>query len=130
MDIGLTAAVHMGFSAALSTITAVALGCFVLAKNSRSNLYQIFFVYSLAIGFWSALLALRIFIENPALHAFTGTPLGLLALLIPVLFVHFVSEFLDDRKRRLNQVSLEAPCILGGLFIFLLYHGRFVSAAP
>jgi signal transduction histidine kinase len=129
MDIGLTTAVHIGFSAALSTITAGALGCFVLTKNSRSNLYRLFFVYSLAIGLWSALLALRVFTDTPTVDVFARKYLHVVAVLIPALFIHFVSKFLDDRKRRLNQVSLLGLYLAAGVLVFLYINGSFIPAA-
>ena len=131
MNVGPTAAIHIGFSAALTTITTGALGCFVLIKNSRSSLYRIFALYSFSIALWSALWALHVLTDNRLLAAFTGKYLHVGAVLIPVLFVHFVSEFLNDRKHILNRIYLAGLYLIAGVLVFLCIDGSFVSdAAP
>jgi signal transduction histidine kinase len=124
---GLTIATHIGFSAALTSITTAALGCFVLAKNRRSSLYRVFSLYSLSITAWSAFLALHVFTDNRSFAIFTGKYLHVGAALIPVLFVHFVSEFFGDRRHIINRALLVALYLISLVLIVLCINGTLVS---
>ena len=76
IQLGFTAAEHISFSAALTALTMV-LGCFVLFRNHRLTLYRIFAIYSFAISYWSACLALHVFTDNRSLALITGKYLHL-----------------------------------------------------
>jgi two-component system, NtrC family, sensor kinase len=127
VDVGLTGPVHIAFSAALTTITAAALGCFVLVKNIRSSLYRVFSLYSLSIGLWSALLALHVFTNNRLVDVFARKYLHVGTIFISVFFVHFVSEFVGDRKRILNKTFLAGLYLIAGVFAFFWINDTFVS---
>ncbi|HEY7163387.1 MAG TPA: ATP-binding protein [Candidatus Binatia bacterium] len=127
MEVGLTAAAHIGVSAALTTITSAALGCFVLVKNSRSSVYRIFALYCLSIACWSAFLALHVFTEAPLSSGFTRKYLDVGALLIPVFFVHFISEILGDRRRIGNRLLLAGLYVVAAGLVFLCIQTDFIS---
>jgi signal transduction histidine kinase len=123
----LTPATHIGLSAALTSATTAALGCFVLFKDSRSTLYRVFSLYSLSIALWSIFLASHVFTEDRSFAIFTGKYLHVGAALIPVLFVHFVSEFFGDRKHFINLAFLLALYLVAAVFIVLCINGTLVS---
>lgn len=125
--LGLTAATHIGFSAALTAVTTAALGIFVLIKESRSNLYRVFSLYSLSIGLWSAFLAIHVFAENRSLALFTGKYLHIGAAVIPALFVHFTMVFFGDINRTISKVFLTLLYSFAFVFIFLCINGTLVS---
>ena len=127
MNVGLDASAHIGFSAALTAITTAVLGCFVLVKNSRSNLYRLFSVYSFSIALWSALLALHVFFDNRPFDSLVRKYLLVGAVLIPIFFVHFVYEFLGERTNLRNRVLLGAFYAIAGVLIFLCISDAFVS---
>ena len=110
IQLGFTAAEHISFSAALTALTTAGLGCFVLFRNHRLSLYRVFAIYSFAISYWSACLALHVFTDNRSLALITGKYLHLGAALIPVLFVHFVTEFFASPRVKLTR------CFLGVLY--------------
>ena len=126
-ELGLTAATHIGLSALLTSVTTAALGAFVLIKNSRSNLYRVFSLYSFSIALWSAFLALHVFAENQQFAILTGKYLHVGAAFIPVMFVHFVSEFFGDRKHLINSAFLIVLYLIAGALIVLCVNGTLVS---
>ena len=126
-ELGLTAATHIGLSALLTSVTTAALGCFVLLKNSRSSLYRVFSLYSFSIALWSAFLALHVFTENRQFAIITGKYLHVGAAFIPVMFVHFVSEFFGDRKQIINRIFLIVLYLIAGVFVVLCINGTLVS---
>jgi hypothetical protein len=126
-ELGLTAATHIGLSALLTSVTTAALGAFVLIKNSRSNLYRVFSLYSFSIALWSAFLALHVFAENQQFAILTGKYLHVGAAFIPVMFVHFVSEFFGDRKHIINRIFLVVLYLIAGVFVVLCINGTLVS---
>jgi two-component system, NtrC family, sensor kinase len=126
-ELGLTAATHIGVSALLTSITTAALGFFVLLKNSRSSLYRVFALYSFSIALWSALLTLHVFTEYRSFAILTGKYLHVGAALIPVMFVHFVSEFFGDRKHFTNKIFLIVLYLIAGFLVLLCINGTLVS---
>jgi signal transduction histidine kinase len=127
IELGLTAAEHIIFSAALTSLTTAGLGCFVLIRNHRLTLYRIFAIYSFTISYWSASLALHAFTENRSLALITGKYLHLGAALIPVLFVHFVTEFFASRKTRQTRYFLGALYGVAAVLVYLCITGVLVS---
>jgi two-component system NtrC family sensor kinase len=127
VNYGLSAAAHIAISAALTLITTAALGCFVLLKNSKSRLYRVFSLYSFSIAIWSGTLALHVSTANHSFALFTGKYLHVGAALIPVLFVHFVSEFFGDSKRLLARFILPGLYMIAIVFIVLCVNGTLVS---
>jgi two-component system NtrC family sensor kinase len=126
-NFGLTAATHIGLSATLTSITTAALGFFVLLRNSRSSLYRVFSLYSFSIALWSAFLAGHVFTNSKPLAIFTGQYLHVGAALIPVTFVHFVTEFFGDGKRWIANLALSILYFLAVVFLFLCLNGTLVS---
>jgi N-terminal 7TM region of histidine kinase len=126
-EIGLTAATHIGLSALLTSVTTAALGSFVLVKNRRSNLYRVFSLYSFSIALWSGFVALHIFTENRQFAILTGKYLHIGAVFIPVMFVHFVSEFFGDRKHIINRTFLTVLYLIAGGFVVLCINGTLIS---
>ena len=126
-ELGLTAATHIGLSALLTSVTTAALGSYVLVKNRRSNLYRVFSLYSFSIAFWSAFLALHVFTENRQFAILTGKYLHVGAAFIPVMFVHFVSEFFEDRKHIVNRAFLIVLYLMAGALVVLCLNGTLVS---
>jgi signal transduction histidine kinase len=126
-ELGLTAATHIGVSALLTSVTTAALGAFVLIKNSQSSLYRVFSLYSFSIALWSAFLALHVFTENQQFAIFTGKYLHVGAAFIPVMFVHFVSEFFGDRKHTINRIFLIILYLIAGVLVVLCINGTLVS---
>ena len=126
-ELGLTAATHIGLSALLTSVTTAALGSFVLVKNSRSKLYRVFSLYSFSIAFWSAFVAVHVFTEDRRLAILAGKYLHVGAAFIPVMFVHFVSEFFGDRKHIINSTFLFILYLIAGAFVVLCINGTLVS---
>ncbi len=126
-EIGLTAATHIGLSALLTSVTTAALGSFVLLKNNQSRLYRVFSLYSFSIALWSAFLAFHVFTENRQFAIFTGKYLHVGAAFIPVMFVHFVSEFFGDPKHIINRTFLVVLYLIGGVLVVLCINGTLVS---
>ena len=126
-ELGLTAATHIGLSALLTSVTTAALGAFVLIKNSQSSLYRVFSLYSFSIALWSGFLALHVSTENRQFAIFTGKYLHVGAAFIPVMFVHFVSEFFGDRKHLINSAFLIVLYLIAGALIVLCVNGTLVS---
>jgi signal transduction histidine kinase len=126
-ELGLTAATHIGLSALLTSVTTAALGSFVLLKNSRSSLYRVFSLYSFSIALWSAFLASHVFTENRQFAILTGKYLHVGAAFIPVMFVHFVSEFFGDRKQIINRIFLVVLYLIACVFVVLCINGTLVS---
>src|SRR5436309_12042461 len=120
---GISAANHIGISAALTSITTGALGGFVYFKDRRSKLYRVFSLYSFCIALWSAFLTVHVFATNKDVAVFTGKYLHVGAALIPVLFLHFVTEFFADRKKQLVRSVLPGLYVIALIFIVLCFNG-------
>ena len=124
---GLTDAAHIGTSAALTSLTTAALGCFVLLKDTKSSLYRVFSAYSLSITVWSTLLSLHVFTENRSVAEFTARYLHVGATLIPTMFVHFVLQFFSTRKRRTVNLVVAPLYLITAILMFLCINGTLVS---
>lgn len=118
---------QIGISAAITSLTTAALGAFVYLKNNRSRLYVVFSLYSFSIALWSFLLAVHVFTGNKETALFTGQYLHLGAAVIPVLFLHFVTEFFDDRKHRIARTALPILYCIAFVLIALCLNGTLVS---
>jgi len=106
---------HFTFSALLTSITTFLLAVFVLLNNRwRQKLYSIFALYSLSISLWSFCVS-RFGSDFKDYDLIWGRLLHIGAILIPILFVHFVHIFLDYKNKRLLQIIY----CCGFLFIFL-----------
>ena len=127
IQLGFTAAQHIGFSAALTALTTAGLGCFVLFRNHRLSLYRVFAIYSFAISYWSACLALHVFTDNRSLALITGKYLHLGAALIPVLLVHFVTEFFASPRIKLTRYFLGILYGVAAILAYLCVAGVLVS---
>ena len=125
--LGITDATHIGTSAALTSLTTAALGGFVLFKDPRSRLYRVFSAYSLSIAVWGAFLAVHVFTENRSVAEFTARYLHVGATLIPVLFVHFVTEFFSTPQRPAPKLLIVPLYSIAGTLMFLCINGTLVS---
>lgn len=131
MMLGLTDAFHIGFSAALTSITTAGLGLFVGLKNRRVVLYRVFAAYSGCIALWSALLAVHVFTGDRAVAEFTGRYLHLGAAFIPALFVHFVKQFFADEQRSFDRAVIFSLYLVAGILMLLCVNGTLVpGVAP
>jgi two-component system, NtrC family, sensor kinase len=126
--LGLTDAFHIGFSAALTSLTTAGLGFFVGLKNPDSRLYRVFSLYSFSIALWSAFLALHAFASNSDVADFTGRYLHVGASLIPATFVHFITEFFTDDEHRKRKVFV--CCVYAVALILMVLCTSGVLVAP
>ena len=124
---GLTDATHIGASAALTSLTTAALGCFVLFKNSKSVLYRVFSAYSFSITAWSTFFAINVFTGDRSVAEFTARYLHIGAVLIPTLFVHFVTEFFSMARQQVARLVIPALYVIAGVLMFLCINGTLVS---
>ncbi|MBD3245408.1 MAG: hypothetical protein GF333_00150, partial [Candidatus Omnitrophica bacterium] len=109
---------HFVFSASVTTVTTFLLGVYVLFSYfpTKKKLYLIYSFYSLSISFWAFFVSFfNADFRDPSL--IFGRLLHLGAILIPILFVHFVLEFLELRKK----VLLFVIYAFGGVFIYLVF---------
>jgi len=108
---------HFIISAYATSFTTFILGAFVFSRDPSNRLYRIFSAYSFSIAIWS--FAVSRFGPNlsPAKAAFFGKLLHFGAILIPILFVHFVSVYLHEFDRQKRKIIL-VYCI-GALFQIL-----------
>jgi len=118
---------QIGISAALTCLTTGALGAFVYFIDPKSKLYRVFSLYSFSIALWSFLLAVHTFSESREISLFTGKYLHVGAALIPVLFVHFVTEFFSDNEQRITKKFLPGLYLIAFVFIVLCINGTLVS---
>src|SRR6266404_1764170 len=123
---GLTDAFHIGFSAALTSLTTAGLGFFVGFKNTNSKLYRVFSAYSFCIALWSAFLATHVFTEDRDVAEFTGLYLHVGATFIPVMFVHFVSEFFSDGEHQRTRLTVYALYLIAAILMLLCISGVLV----
>ncbi|NIO08543.1 MAG: hypothetical protein GTO40_11270, partial [Deltaproteobacteria bacterium] len=109
------------------SLTTGALGAFVYFIDPRSKLYRIFSLYSFSIALWSAILTVHTFSHDRELSILTGKYLHVGAALIPVLFVHFVTEFFSSDDQRITRRCLPALYFVSFVFILLCINGTLVS---
>ena len=129
--LGLTDAFHIGFSAALTSVTTAGLGLFVGLKDKQVILYRVFSAYSCCIALWSAFLAVHVITTDRAVAEFTGRYLHIGAVLIPVLFVHFVKQFFADEQRPFGRAVVFCLYLVAGILMLLCINGTLVpGVAP
>ncbi len=102
---------HFTFSALLTSITTFLLGIFVLLRGRwKKRLYQTFALYCFSISLWGfCVTKFNPNFQDPTL--IWGRILHLGAILIPVLFIHFVSEFLAEKNRKILILAYSAAVI-------------------
>ena len=85
-------------------------------------------MYSFSIAFWSAFVGgARFYARIGGLAILAGKYLHVGAAFIPVMFVHFVSEFFGDRKRIINRAFLIVLYLIAGALVVLCINGTLVS---
>ena len=105
-ELGLTAATHIGLSALLTSVTTAALGAFVLIKNSRSNLYRVFSLYSFSIALWERFPSVtRLCGKSAIRHSYGDSTFTLALSFIPrhVLFSFRVGIIFRRDRKHLHQ---------------------------
>jgi len=102
---------HFTFSAWLTSIATLLIGVFVLFKGGgRKKVYILFSLYSFSIAWWSfCVTKFSPSFQDPSL--IWGRLLHLGAVFIPVLFLHFVLEFLGEQRKIVINVSYAITAI-------------------
>ncbi len=117
----------MQFASVPTLVTAIlslALGVFVLRRN-KTNLNRTFAVWCFLTGYWQACWTLLFNVND------VGTALALARLgysgitFIPILFFHFVSEFVPNPALK---KYLRVFYAVGGIFLFLTWSGQWYVA--
>lgn len=102
----------------LIPIFAFGLGFYTIYKN-RSKLAILWFLTSMAVGVWGIGLAMLLIVETRSQAFLCNFILYTGAILIPVLFYHFVSALLF--KDQQNKSIISIGYILSVIFLILLY---------
>jgi signal transduction histidine kinase len=87
-------------SGLLTTVTSFLLGLFVYLKNKKEDLNQIWFFLSVSIAIWSYGVVRSITAPDKAAALMWARIDHVGAILIPVMFLHFVYEILRYSRRR------------------------------
>jgi len=104
---------HFTFSPLITAIATFILGLFVLFKGRwKKSLYVIFALYTFSISLWS-FCATRFTPDFQDPYLIWGRLLHLGAILIPAFFIHFVSEFLGEKNRKIMFISY----LIAGIFL-------------
>jgi len=98
-------AYHFILSLAVTGVTTLLLGVFVLAQNKKSKLFLTFSLYSLSISWWCLLQVGNVYGPTPEVSAFFAKYQHIGVVFIPALFLHFVYQLLDLRSRKFVHLS-------------------------
>lgn len=118
---------HIGISAALTAVTTAGLGAFVFFKSRKIKLYRVFALYSWSIALWSLFVAVHILSTRRDIALFAGKYLHLGAVFIPVLFLHFVTEFFAEKRQQVTRLFLPLLYLVAFVFFVLCVNGTLVS---
>lgn len=105
-------------STTLTAILAFGLGIFSLIKNPKSKVVQLWFLTSMAVTVWAAGYLKTLVVQNDAEAFFNLRIVYIGATLIPILFFHFVINFLYTDK--VHRIILVLGYITALVFLILV----------
>ncbi len=91
---------HFLLSLAVTGVTTLLLGIFVLAQDKKNKLFLTFSLYSLSISWWCLLQIGNVYGPTPKISAFFAKYQHIGVVFIPTFFLHFVYQLLSVGKRR------------------------------
>jgi len=112
---------HFAISALFTAISTFSLAVFVLSRNFKNRLYQIFAFYSFSIGLWSSFVSIHGFTTDEFTSLIAAHLLHIGAALIPITFVHFTFIFLGNKVLESKKTFLKISYILASFFIVLSF---------
>src|SRR5436309_10752918 len=116
---------NLAASLALTGVTCLLLGLFVLWRKWTKRLGIVFFIWCLSISWWSLFELVIITRTNPEDAFFWSRIMQAGDIFLPTLFVHFVITLLDIRIPRWKLLALYATSLLFAILCFtpLIIHG-------
>ncbi len=100
---------HYQVSLLLTTAVTTTVGIWIFLQKRTSKVTQTFFVYSLAVGFWSWCQAQIASSSNSVEALAWGRTMFYAVITFPVLLTHFIAAFLKTDRRK--------ACLLGWLLV-------------
>jgi signal transduction histidine kinase len=113
-------------SCVLTGVVSAILGLFVLAKNSKNSVNVYWCLASLSVALWSVGLGLMTSATEYSSAVFWLRIHYLGAILIPILYLHFVIKLLGYQEYFVLRLSYG----IGAIFMVLSFSGHLVDAVP
>ncbi len=112
-------------SGLINALVTLGLGIFIISHNWRDKLNRLYFLITLATGFWAFSYWRWLSADDITTALFWVRMLSIGSILIPIFYFHWIISLLKIEEREKNTVRL--MYVLGSLFILFSFSDFFVS---